>query len=232
MTENENLSEDLEKMITEAEMEAQIEEGQVDEETSSFEDEPAEVTDDVTPEKKELSKARKIYRRILVWLVVIAITFAGGFFLDTVLRYHPEKTRVEELIIDLKESSDTIMALEAEIEELSQLEDQNAALLVEIEMVNTHLTLLSARTAVANATLALEQDKPDDATLELEKLGKTLINLKSLLSGDEEVIVENLIQRQQLIVIEREKDNLSAQTDLEILAARLNNLEITLFLTP
>ena len=56
--------------------------------------------------------------------------------------------------------------------------------------------------------------------------------MKVLLVDDEEVIVENLIQRQQLIVIEREKDNLSAQTDLGILAARLNNLQITLFLTP
>ena len=232
MTENENTQDDLEKIITEAEMDAQIEANEAEELSSSIEAEPAVEEPQTVPEKKKLSKARVIWRRILVWLVVITFAFAGGILVDTLLRYQPEKARVEELTIDLKKSSDTIAELEAEIKELSQLKDQNAALAVEIEMVNTHLALLSARTAVANATLALEQGRPEDATLELDKLGTTLINLKSLLSGDEEVVVENLIQRQQLIVIEREKDNISAQTDLEVLAARLNNLELTLFVTP
>ena len=232
MTENENIPEDLEKMISEAELEAQIEENEAEESSSSFEADPVVEVEEPASEKKKLSKARLIWRRILTWLVVITIAFAGGFFLDTILRYQPEKAQVEELTFELENKSDTIASLEDEIQELMKLKDQNAALADEIELVNTHLALLSARTAVANATLALEQDRPDDATLELTKLGKTLINLKALLSGDEQVVVENLIQRQELIVIEREKDNISAQTDLEILAARLNNLEITLFATP
>ncbi len=217
-------------------MEAQIEANEPEEVGSSFEAEPvAEPVAEVTkpaPEKKKLSRARVIWRKILIWLVVITFAFAGGILVDTILRYEPEKTKVAELTADLESSAAEISQLEDEIVELNLLKDQNAALLAELELVKTHLALLSSRTAVANATLALEQNRPEDGALELEKLGTTLINLKSLLSGDEEVVVENLIQRQKLIVIELEKDNISAQIDLEILAARLNNLEITLFTTP
>ena len=78
--------EELEQKITEAELEAQIEEeAPVEEEL--VEDVPASVETEapVSPEKvkKETpSKARMIWRKFLIWMVVIAISFAGGFFFD------------------------------------------------------------------------------------------------------------------------------------------------------
>ena len=232
MTENENLPEDLEKMISEAEMEAQIEGEQAEiTEVEPAEEEAAEKVEEVSQEKG-LSPGRKIFRRILVWLVVLAIAFAGGFFVDTFLRLQPERARVESLTADLDESSQAISALESEIQRLSAFEEQNADLMSELDLATTHLTLLSARANVAETRLALAQDRLADARLALDKLGSTLETLKTLVNPDQADVVENMIQRQQLIVIELDDDGFSAQTDLEVLAARLSALENTLFATP
>lgn len=232
MTENENIGDDLEKMITEAEIEAQIEENEAEETSSSNEAEPVEQVEKPAPEKKKLSKARLIYRRILVWLVVIALAFAGGFFLDTILRFQPEKTLVEDLRVDLEESSAEITSLEDEIEKLNLFKDQNTALTEEINQVTIHITLLSARAAVADAGLALEQDRQADTKLAVDKLGSTLETLATLVTDDQAEVVNTMIQRQKLIVLELDDDSFSAQTDLEVLAARLSALENNLFATP
>jgi len=232
MTENENLPEDLEKMITEAEMEAQIEENKAEEASSSFEAEIPQETGDTATEKKGLSKPRKVFRRILIWLVLIALAFAGGFFVDTVLRYQPAKTRVEQLTADLELSAGTITDLEDEIELLSTYKDKNTALLEEINQATTHLTLLSARVMVSDARLALEQERPADAKLALDKLGTTLASLKELMNTDQADVVENMIQRQKLIILELNEEGFSALPDLEVLDARLSSLENTLFIAP
>jgi len=232
MTDNENMGDDLEKMITEAELEAQIEENKVEETSSSFEAGPVEEVEEPASEKKKLSKARLIYRRILVWLVVIAFAFAGGFFLDTILRFQPEKTMVEDLRVDLEKSAAEIISLEGDIEKLNLFKDQNTALLEEINQVTIHITLLSARAAVADARLALEQDRKADTKLALDKLGSTLEMLTTLVNEDQAEVVETMIQRQKLIVFELDEDSISAQSDLEVLAARLSALENNLFATP
>ncbi len=232
MTENENMSDDLEKMITEAELEAQIEENEAETTSSSIEAEPVVEVEEPAPEKKKLSKARLIFRRILVWLVVITLAFAGGFFLDATLRYQPEKTLVEDLRADLEKSAAEITSLEDEIEKLNLFKDQNTALTEEINQVTIHITLLSARAAVADARLALEQDRRADTKLALDKIGSTLETLTTLVNEDQAEVVNTMIQRQQLIVLELDDDSFSAQTDLEVLAARLSALENNLFATP
>ena len=81
MVENDNqmAQDELEKKITEAEKEAQIEEIQ-EEEDSSVVSEEIPSMDTAPPEREGLSRGRKIFRRILIWLVVLALAFAGGFF--------------------------------------------------------------------------------------------------------------------------------------------------------
>ena len=234
MTINEDkLNGDLEKKIDEAEMEAQIEESNTESEpTSSFEGEVAESPEVTPDEKKKPGKAQLIFRRILIWLVVIAIAFAGGFFVDSVLRYQPEMAKVAALTEEITSAQTEITNLEAEIERLGVFEEKNVSLTEEIADITTHITILSARAAVADATLALEQNRFADAKLALDKLGSTLEILKTRLNDDQVEVVDNMLQRHKLILIELEDDSYSAQTDMEVLAAKLNALENTLFASP
>jgi cell division protein FtsL len=234
MTINEdNLKDDLEKKIDEAEMEAHIEESNTESEpTSSFEGEVAESPEVTPDEKKKPGKARLIFRRILIWLVVIVIAFAGGFFVDAALRYQPEKAKVAELTEEITSAQTEITTLEAEIDRLSVFEEHNVSLTEEIADITTHITILSARAAVADATLALEQNRFADAKLALDKVGSTLETLKTMLNVDQVEVVVNMLQRHQLILIELEDDSFSAQTDMGVLASKLNALENTLFASP
>ncbi|MCJ7734209.1 MAG: hypothetical protein MUP11_06650 [Anaerolineales bacterium] len=230
---DENTNDELEQKITAAEIEAQIEEPKTGQEVpSSFETAVKENPEEAAPKKEKPSKARMIWRSILVWLVIVAISFAGGFFMDAAVRYQPQKALVQVLNEDLAAAGDEITGLESEVERLSLFEDQNITLAEEINQQKIHLTVLSARAAVADATLAVEQDRSADAKLALDKLGTTLGDLKSMLNADQAEVVENMIQRHTLILIEWENDSFSVQTDLEILASKLNTLENTLFAAP
>ncbi len=234
MTINEEIPQDeLEQKITEAELEAQIaEEEPAAEVISSFETEVSEEESQEKPQKVEPSKARKIWRKFLVWMVVIAVAFAGGFFFDTAFRYQPEVELVKVLNDDLAAADEKILSLEEEIVRLSQYEDLNIELTEDLHNITTHITLLSARAAVADASLAVELGHQADAKLALDKVGSTLETLKGLLNADQAEVVENMIQRHNLIVIELDSDGYSVKTDLELLASKLNTLEATLFASP
>jgi flagellin-specific chaperone FliS len=151
---------------------------------------------------------------------------------DAALRYQPEKAKVAQLSQEITKAEGEITSLEAEIDRLSVFEDQNVGLRDEISEITTHITILSARAAVADATLALEQNRLADVKLSLDKVGSTLESLKPMLNEDQAEVVENMLQRYQLIVIELEDDSFSAQTDMEVLASKLNALENTLFASP
>jgi len=221
--------EELEQKITEAELEAQIEEeAPVEEEL--VEDVPASVETEapVSPEKvkKETpSKARMIWRKFLIWMVVIAISFAGGFFFDTIFRYQPQS-------IELADAKNNVQSLKAEVERLSLFEEENIALSEQVQEITIHITLLSTKAAVSDASLAIEQDRTADAKLALDLVGSTLETLKEMLNEDQAEVVENMIQRHNLIMIELEGDGATVQTDLELLSNKLNTLEAALFASP
>ena len=152
--------------------------------------------------------------------------------MDSYLRYHPALNRIEKMVGDLGDADENISDLEAEVERLSQFEERNQALEEDLIQENIHLALLSARVAVADATLALEQNQMADAKLALDKVGSSLEELKAMLNQDQAEVVENMLQRQQLILTELEDDEFSAQTDLLVLASKLRALENTLFVKP
>ena len=234
MTNNEETpQEELEQKISEAELKAQEEESTESEASlTSFEVVPEEDTEESPPEKVGLSRGRKIWRRILIWAVVIVIAFAGGFFLDTTLRLQPLLQDVEDLQTELAEAQGEIEDLEAEVERLGSFEEVNTALLEDIDQLNLHLVLLSLRASIADASLAVEQDRQDDAKLALDKVGSTLDILKDSLNEEQGEVVESMLQRYELIMIELDNNSAAVLTDLELLALKLLTLENTLFAAP
>jgi hypothetical protein len=222
----------IEQKISEAELEAQLAASQ-DENKTPFEAVPTEPAPaEAPPEKKELSKARKIWRRVLIWLVVMAFFFAGGFYLDTYLRYSPAMDQVASLTADLADKTAQISSLQGEIDRLSQFEEQNSALNLEIDQLEIHLKLLTARTAVVEASLAVEQGRRADARLALATLGTSLESLKDKLTADQADVVDSMLQRLNLVLNELDNEESSVLTDLDLLSTRLISLENTLFANP
>ncbi len=64
------------------------------------------------------------------------------------------------------------------------------------------------------------------------KLAQLLTALSGMLNADQVEVVENMIQRYNLIMIELEGEGSTVLTDLELLSSKLNTLEATLFATP
>ncbi len=128
---------ELEQKITEAELEAQITEDEpVEDIPTSLESD--DVASPQKPKKEKPSRARMIWRKFLLWLVVIAIAFAGGFFFDTFFRYQPQVELVKELNADISDANDEIQSLEGEIERLSDFEEENIKLTEQVQGITTH----------------------------------------------------------------------------------------------
>lgn len=211
------------------------EEANVGEEPSEEEAEASEAAADVpeTPEEPpQDGKPRNIFRRFLIWLVVIALAFAGGFFVDAQLRYQPERQKNRQLQTDLNAAEERAGDLEDEVQRLSVFEERNQALREEIHNLETHLVLISTQNAVADSMLALSGDNLADAKLALDRVGRNLAKLTEMLNEDQVEVVENMQQRHDLIMDELERDSSAAMSDLEVLASKLESLENSLFAAP
>jgi flagellin-specific chaperone FliS len=232
MTNKEEKPQDnLEQKISKAELKAQKEEGAEDN-GLSFDALSDGGTEDTSQEKKGLSRARKIWRRTLIWLVVVAIAFAAGFFLDSTLRYQPEQEMTALLRANLDATRAEIDSLKEEIVSLGKFEEENKTLTKKMDDLNIHLVILGLRAGVADASLAVEQGRQADAKLALSKVGSSLDSLYELLDEDQGEVVDSMIQRYQLVMIELENDGATVLTDLELISSKLLTLENTLFATP
>lgn len=199
----------------------------VDGETPQETPAPEEV-----PEKKEPSKVGRFFRKLLIWLVVIAVAFGAGVGTFYTLRFQPMQERLEQQSQEIQAAEDEISNLEGEIERLSGFEERNEELQKEIDRTRLHITLLSARSSVSDALLALSEDNLAEAKLELDKVGTTLDKLESMLNEDQVDVVRNMQQRHELIMEELDRDTFSARSDLEVLSSKLGSLENTLFAVP
>lgn len=103
---------------------------------------------------------------------------------------------------------------------------------MKMDDLNIHLVILGLRAGVADASLAVEQGRQADAKLALSKVGSSLDSLYKLLDEDQGEVVDSMIQRYQLVMIELENDGATVLTDLELISSKLLTLENTLFATP
>lgn len=219
--------EDQEPMTPEDERE----EGQPDisQEGEEVLEEPATEPEE---EGRERSKAARFFRKVLVWLVIVAIAFGAGVGTSYFVLYQPAMGKVAQTTQDLEDAEAEVANLEGEVERLSAFEERNQDLEAEIQQTKVHITLLSARSSVSDALLALSEDNLAEAKLELDKVGKTLDTLETMLNEDQVEVVINMQQRHELIMEELEEDRFSARSDLEVLSSKLGSLENTLFASP
>ena len=171
---------------------------------------PAEV-------QKETRKARRVWRSILLWLTLIAVTFLAGVLM---LNY----TRLQPTTRELTQAFQTIAGLEEEVSTLSsQLTTANAKA-NSLQGVETHRDFLQVQLDISTARLALANG---DVSAARSSLAGTTQRLEDLVTEIQKVdadLAESLPKRLSLIVSGLENNVPNASVDLGLLANDLQDL--------
>jgi TolA-binding protein len=139
----------------------------------------------------------------------------------------------EQSQIDLEDAAHRIVKLEETIESLSTLETQNVELQKELDSANLHIVILSARADVATAQLILVKGEDvSKARIALSRTSDTLDTLGDMLEHNQRKIVSDLQERLELVLDELEDNPYAAESDLDVLARGLLELESAFFTQP
>jgi hypothetical protein len=159
------------------------------------------------------------------------ILFGFGALLVLFTLYLPARTSLSEAnkrLIQFSSKSATDMeAANQKIDSLSSLETANKELKAELDQARLEPELLRARLDVATALLALANKDPGGAKTALTKTPDTLKALQNLLPQDKQGRVNDMLSRLKLVLAELDKDDYAAQSDLDVLANMLLDLENT-----
>jgi hypothetical protein len=203
-------------------------------------DEPIEEEILTAPE----SEGKSFWARSLRWLLILAVIFGLGALLIMFILYIPARDQAilanqqimeieAQAQADLENADQKIAELEETIESLSVLEAQNVELQDELDMANLHVVILSARTDVATAQLTLAKGEDVSKTrITLSRTSETLEILGDLLEPDQRKIVSDMQERLELVLDEVDDNPYAAESDLDVLARDLLELESALFTGP
>jgi cytoskeletal protein RodZ len=178
------------------------------------------------------SKTRRFFVRTLRWVVGLLIVFVLGFLVAVYTLYIPGRQSLINTQAQLDTANATINELETRLIELNPLKTQNQTALENLQTTEMHLTILSARLDVANALLALMKDEPEKARLVLNNTADTLLDLENLVQTDQRKIVTEMQSRLALALTEIDQNSYAAQSDLDVLATSLMELENVYFTRP
>jgi len=192
------------------------------------------------PEKRAVNQPML---RFLRWALAFFIVFSLGALLVIVTVFVPSQRRVQQSVeryeqlegisaADLDQANQRIAELERQVDSLSAFEARNQELQTELDQARLHVVILSARSDVAQARLALAKQDPTKARVVLSNTGDTLKSLETLLKPDQRKVVTDLQNRLGLILDEIEENAYAAESDLDVLATSLLELEDAYFGAP
>jgi hypothetical protein len=174
------------------------------------------------PSKK---KGSGFLRSCLFWSVGLFGIFALGIAATWVLQVRPRSAQIEKLGVQAATAQSEVVDLEERLDLLLPLEDENASLLVETAGMNRELALLRVLLSVKTAQMALMMDDVADAQEGLENSREDLERVAQGMTGAEAKVLQDLLNRLDLIQSEIDRDPEAAAQDLEILANTLVTLE-------
>lgn len=173
--------------------------------------------------------APSLWQRILRWALSVFILIGLGFILALFILYIPmrqNKMQAED------ESQKLAHQATAEAATAQAQGNQLATLQAENEMFNHHIEqiellnlILNLRLDVASAQLALTKEDTDKAHLALNNTANLLDELEKKLPLNQRGVVQSMKVRLDLILQELEKDVYAAQSDLDVLANALLELQ-------
>lgn len=187
---------------------------------------------------RDESKFRQWMRSFLRWAGLALIVFGLGALAAVFLFYVPKANALKQANQNLTaaetkiaELQNQITGLENQIASLSTLEDTNKTLQADLAQANTHIHLLIALADVRTAQAALAEGDLTTAKAQLDQTATSLAAMQKLLPSAQASSVASMLSRLELA--QGELDNVfAAQSDLEVLAVNLLDLEKTLFTTP
>jgi hypothetical protein len=184
-----------------------------------------QVKESPKPEKRPLSIWRRMFRILLVMLII----FGLGALLVIFTLYIPlreqlfsAETRNEELT---DQSASEIDAAKEEIDRLASIEDKYGDTQAELDQLNLQNLILKIRLDITSAKLALVSDNPQQASQELSETAGRIADLKKMTGVQQQKNIENLETRLNLVLTEIEDEAFAAISDLEVMLDILEDLE-------
>jgi hypothetical protein len=182
-----------------------------------------------TPVEK---KGHPLLRRALRWLLVLLLVFGLGALLAIYALYLPARSEIETTQAELQKANQNIDEQEQRITSLSSLETKNQELQRQMDDAALHVSILKARSDVSAALLALAKDDPAKARMALSKTSPTIDGIGSLLDANQQKVIEDMQARLNLATSEIGSNAFAAESDLNVLATGLMELENSYFTSP
>lgn len=200
--------------------------------------EPDQPAAGLTSSKIEPPAPKKTSRltRLMRWFLLLMIFFGLGALLVIFLLYLPLRQSAaansSKLQSELRTSQERVTELEARQGSLQSLEPRNEELEAELGEARQRILLLTARTDVAAARLALTEEDSGTARSLLNGTSKNLENLAKIGNEDQRQAVGAMQQRLKLALEGLEDDPYAAQSDLDVLATQLLQYDHSLLSKP
>lgn len=167
-------------------------------------------------------RSQIVLRNIMRWTLTLVITFGLGVLTLYFVSLTPTKNELKQTSADLNKATQTIDALESQLVELNQINQEFESQLKSAEL---RLMLMSAISDVRAANLATQDDNYAGALLSLTDASQTLEELNIFLGEEHSEIIttmqENLTEIQDAL----KNDPQTAASDLDRLATNLIRLE-------
>lgn len=197
---------------------------------------PASAGKSPAKTKKQPSKFGRFMRKLLRAIVTAVLLFGAGVLVSYYFIQAPRvkdlNSQVDQLQTENLDLQDQVMEFQAEVADLSPLADENQSLRESLTDEMLHVQILSALKDVQSAQVSLADSQLDAARLALTRTDSKLEDLRSMLSTDNEGVVDGMVQRLDLAFEGLDGDPVAAAADLSVLANNLVTLENTLFSEP
>jgi hypothetical protein len=189
---------------------------------------PPSKPDKARVEKKPLSLRIRLFR----WFLWFLILFGAGVLLSLIFLYLPATQRLDRARLDLQAANQKASDLQSQLDGTKPLETQNQDLQTQLKDSKLHVSLLSARLDVATAQYYLAKTEPAKGRVALSQTASTLTTLSTLLPTDQSKVVSDMQSRLKLALGEIDSDPYAAQSDLDVLAKSLLELDNAYFSKP
>jgi cell division protein FtsB len=179
--------------------------------------------------QSEPSRFGRFMRRLLRWSVAVMIVFALGVGAMLFARVNPQEEQITQLQNTNQSLEDSMEDLQAEIDSLTPLLDENDELQKQLLEIEIHVEILKVIVDVNSAQLALTDDDLVSAKASLTGTDARLKSFEDSLSVDHRQTIEEMRDRLRLVLEELEEDAFAAKRDLEVLSNNLTALTRSLF---